>query len=141
MHDPGLVVVDEPTAGLDPEERIRFRHLVTEVAERTPVILSTHILEDVEATCPRLAVIADGGLLFDGSPTELLRRVDGRLWETPAAGPEPAPGVPLGQRVSRDGRAVRVLFSETPVPGGRPRAANLEDAYGYFLRRRERAAA
>ena len=74
IHSPRLLVVDEPTAGLDPEERIRFRSLITEVAESTTVLLSTHIVEDVEATCPRLGVIAGGTVLFDGSPTELLRR-------------------------------------------------------------------
>ncbi len=74
VHEPSLLVVDEPTAGLDPEERIRFRNLVTEVAEGTSVVLSTHIVEDVEATCPRLAVIAGGRLLFDGRPGELMAR-------------------------------------------------------------------
>lgn len=136
VHDPGLVVVDEPTAGLDPEERIRFRHLVTEVAEGTPVVLSTHILEDVEATCPRLVVIDHGLLLFDGSPTELLRRVDGRLWELPADRAVPSSGRLLGQRTGRDGEPIRVVVSQAPPPGGRRRAANLEDAYGYFLQSR-----
>jgi ABC-2 type transport system ATP-binding protein len=74
IHSPRLLVVDEPTAGLDPEERIRFRGLISEVAESTTVLLSTHIVEDVEATCPRLAIIGRGRLLFDGSPTEILRQ-------------------------------------------------------------------
>ena len=105
IHSPRLLVVDEPTAGLDPEERIRFRGLVSEVAENTAVLLSTHIVEDVEATCPRLAVIGRGRLLFDGSPTELLRRAAGRLWRVPAGVPLPAgaaggelPGRPPGGR-------------------------------------------
>jgi len=77
VHRPGLLVVDEPTAGLDPEERIRFRNLVAEVAEGTTVVLSTHIVEDVEATCPRLVVIAGGRLRFDGPPGELMRATPG----------------------------------------------------------------
>jgi len=77
LHSPRLVIVDEPTAGLDPEERIRFRSLITEVAEQTAVLLSTHIVEDVEATCPRLVVIGRGRLLFDGPPGDLLRSAAG----------------------------------------------------------------
>lgn len=77
VHAPALLVVDEPTAGLDPEERIRFRNLVTEVADATTVVLSTHIVEDVEATCPRLVVIAAGRVLFDGPPGELMARHPG----------------------------------------------------------------
>ena len=69
LHSPRLVVVDEPTAGLDPEERIRFRNLITDVAASTTVLLSTHIVEDVEATCPRLGVIAR-------RPAALRRRAD-----------------------------------------------------------------
>jgi ABC-2 type transport system ATP-binding protein len=78
MHTPKLVVVDEPTAGLDPDERIQFRNLIAEVAEETAVLLSTHIAEDIEATCDRIAIIDEGRLLFDGASTALLA----------AAGPE-----------------------------------------------------
>ena len=82
IHTPKLVVVDEPTAGLDPDERIQFRNLIAEVAEETAVLLSTHIAEDIEATCDRIAVIDEGRLLFDGSSSaflagsELQREVD-----------------------------------------------------------------
>ena len=72
VHGPRLLIVDEPTAGLDPEERIRFRHLVTDLAEEIPVLLSTHIVEDIEATCERLLVIDRGQLVFDGRPGKLL---------------------------------------------------------------------
>lgn len=81
IHRPSLVVVDEPTAGLDPEERIRFRNLIADAAEETAVLLSTHIVEDVEAICPRLAVIARGTLLFDGTPTRLFEETAGDLPE------------------------------------------------------------
>jgi ABC-type multidrug transport system ATPase subunit len=71
IHAPRLLVVDEPTAGLDPEERIRFRNIVTELGDRIPIVLSTHIVEDIEATCPRIVALAQGEKIFDGSPSQL----------------------------------------------------------------------
>jgi ABC-type multidrug transport system ATPase subunit len=134
IHSPRLLVVDEPTAGLDPEERIRFRSLLGEVAEGTAVLLSTHIVEDVEATCPRLGVIAAGRLLFDGPPSELLRRAAGRLWQVPAGTPLPAAAVEVTYRAAeREGEIERVVYSEEPVPGGSPRQVRLEEAYAAFL--------
>src|SRR6478672_12001914 len=133
IHSPRLIVVDEPTAGLDPEERIRFRTLITDVAASTTVLLSTHIVEDVEATCPRLGVIAGGRLLFDGAPTELLRRAAGRLWQLPAGAPLPAGAVEVTLRTDRQGGVERVVYSEAPVPGGTPRRPTLEESYAAFL--------
>ncbi len=137
LHAPRLLVVDEPTAGLDPEERIRFRSLITEVAESTTVLLSTHIVEDVEATCPRLGVIAGGRLLFDGPPTELLRRAAGRLWQVPAEEPMPTGAVEVTRRTDRQGGVERVVYSEAPilgaVSGAVPRRPTLEESYAAFL--------
>ncbi|MEK6375247.1 MAG: ATP-binding cassette domain-containing protein [Acidobacteriota bacterium] len=76
IHAPRMLVIDEPTAGLDPEERIRFRNLIAEVAEEVAVLLSTHISEDIEATCNRIAVLSDGVLAFDGGVDELLSRAE-----------------------------------------------------------------
>ncbi len=133
IHSPRLIVVDEPTAGLDPEERIRFRALITDVAASTTVLLSTHIVEDVEATCPRLGVIAGGRLLFDGPPTELLRRAAGRLWQLPAGAPLPAGAVEVTLRSDRQGGVERVIYSETEAPGAVPRRPTLEESYSAFL--------
>ncbi len=136
IHSPRLIVVDEPTAGLDPEERIRFRALITDVAASTTVLLSTHIVEDVEATCPRLGVIAGGRLLFDGPPTELLRRAAGRLWQLPAGAagaPLPAGAVEVTLRADRQGGVERVIHSETAVEGALPRRPTLEESYSAFL--------
>ena len=136
IHSPRLLIVDEPTAGLDPEERIRFRNLITGIAEQTAVLLSTHIVEDVEATCPRLVVIGRGSLLFDGPPSELLRAAAGRLWQvaaTPADTPLPAGAVEVTVRSDHRGAVERVVWSPEPIPGARPRQVNLEEAYGAWL--------
>ena len=133
IHRPRILVVDEPTAGLDPEERIRFRNLVSDVAEHTAVLLSTHIVEDVEATCPRLGIIADGELLFDGRPGELLDRVEGRLWRLPA-GMEIAEGsVEVAHLTDGEGLAETVMFAVQMPSGSVPRQATLEEAYSTFL--------
>ena len=78
IHAPRMLVIDEPTAGLDPEERIRFRNLIAEVAEEVAVLLSTHISEDIEATCNRIAVLTNGVLVFDGGVDELMSRAGRR---------------------------------------------------------------
>lgn len=135
IHSPRLLVVDEPTAGLDPEERIRFRGLISEVAESTTVLLSTHIVEDVEATCPRLAIIGRGRLLFDGSPTEILRQSADRLWRMPASSDLPTGALEVSYRADRQGDVERVVWSESPIPGAQPREVGLEEAYGAFLAR------
>lgn len=80
IGDPKLVIVDEPTAGLDPEERNRFLNLLAEIGERVVVILSTHIVEDVTDLCPRMAIIGQGQLLLTGEPLEAIRSLDGRVW-------------------------------------------------------------
>ena len=80
IHDPKVLIVDEPTAGLDPEERVRFRNLLSEIAEERIVILSTHITGDIEASCEEIAVLEEGKLLFRGTVEELLRSVRGKVF-------------------------------------------------------------
>ena len=80
IGNPELIIVDEPTAGLDPEERNRFLNLLAEIGENVVVILSTHIVEDVSDLCPRMAVIAGGRIQLEGSPLELIARTRGRIW-------------------------------------------------------------
>jgi ABC-2 type transport system ATP-binding protein len=80
IGNPRLIIVDEPTAGLDPEERNRFLNLLAEVSESVVVILSTHIVEDVLDLCPRMAVLADGRVRLEGAPQELIERLRGSIW-------------------------------------------------------------
>jgi ABC-type multidrug transport system ATPase subunit len=77
---PDLIIVDEPTAGLDPEERNRFLNLLAEIGENVVVILSTHIVEDVADLCPRMAVLADGRIQLEGAPVDLMGALNGRVW-------------------------------------------------------------
>jgi len=132
LNDPELLIVDEPTAGLDPEERVRFRNLLAELSGERIVILSTHIVSDVEATATDIALIAGGHLVAHAAPEDLLRRVDGKVWEwvVPSADLN---GVKEAYRVSStarrsDGVHVRVL-TEEPPRGAQPAAPTLEDAY------------
>ena len=80
IGNPELIIVDEPTAGLDPEERNRFLNLLAEIGENVVVILSTHIVEDVSDLCPRMAVLAAGRIQLEGAPLEFIRATSGRIW-------------------------------------------------------------
>jgi ABC-2 type transport system ATP-binding protein len=80
IGNPELIIVDEPTAGLDPEERNRFLNLLAEIGENVVVILSTHIVDDVSDLCPRMAVLAGGRIQLEGAPIELIRNTQGRIW-------------------------------------------------------------
>lgn len=82
LHDPAVVIADEPTVGLDPEERVRLRELLMKVAEEKTVLLSTHIVEDIEATCPNVAILDGGKLLYAGSVTQLIERTGADSIET-----------------------------------------------------------
>ena len=92
LADPRLLIVDEPTPGLDPEERIRFRTLLSQFAGRRTVLLSTHIVDDVAQTCRYVAVLAKGRLMFRGGGRGAGPRAERRVWSVSTAGPAPSEG-------------------------------------------------
>jgi ABC-2 type transport system ATP-binding protein len=136
LNDPKLLIVDEPTAGLDPEERVRFRNLLSELSGERIVVLSTHIVSDVEATATHIALISHGTLVAHASPEELLRKAEGKTWETVIPSAELTAAKQrylISSTVRRgDGVHVRVLAEAAP-PAARPAQPTLEDAYLYCL--------
>jgi ABC-type multidrug transport system ATPase subunit len=137
--DPRLIIVDEPTAGLDPEERLRFYRLLAELAEERIVLLSTHIVEDVAVLCPRFAVIRHGKLIATTTPTAARAELEGRIFEGVADADELA-ALRASRRITRahlvEGRnLVRVHQRDgQPPPGFQPAVPTLEDAYLLLMR-------
>jgi ABC-type multidrug transport system ATPase subunit len=132
VNDPKLLIVDEPTAGLDPEERIRFRNLLVNLAANRTVILSTHIVEDIGQTCRDLAVLARGQILFRGSPVELTEVASGQVWNaTSDRLEEPEPGLTVVSMLHlADGIQYRLVGPRpASFPSVEPVRPSLEDGY------------
>jgi ABC-2 type transport system ATP-binding protein len=137
LNDPQLLIVDEPTAGLDPEERVRFRNLLSDLAGDRIVILSTHIVSDAEAAATQIAVISMGRLLACAAPEALLGKVAGKVWQwtVPSAQLEAVRGQHLVSSTTRraDGVHVRAVADARPAEGAVLTAPTLEDAYLHLL--------
>ena len=137
--NPRIVVVDEPTAGLDPEERLRFYRLLAEMAEDRLVLLSTHIVEDISVLCPRVAVLTGGRIVADTTPRGARSRLEGTIFEGAVEKHEMealSDRVEITQAVLIEGRnRVRVHVPDGPPPDGfEPVTPSLEDAYLLFTR-------
>jgi ABC-type multidrug transport system ATPase subunit len=137
LHEPRLVIFDEPTAGLDPEERIRVRNLLSELGGDRIIILSTHIVADVASAAQKIAVMNRGALVFDGSPAGMIERVRGKTWQllTDDAGLAPLREKCAVTEVQREAGGVlaRLVAEEPPAPGVEPRDPTLEDAYVWIM--------
>lgn len=137
LNDPKLLIVDEPTVGLDPEERLRFRHLITDLAADRLVILSTHIVSDVEASATSLAILAKGRLRFHGEPEALVAAARGHTWDwtVPEANLADARArLAVSSSLRRpDGIRLRVVSEGSPGDGAIAVEPSLEDAYLWML--------
>ena len=137
LNDPQLLIVDEPTVGLDPEERVRFRNLLSDLSGERIVILSTHIVSDVEATATHIVLVNKGQLLREAAPEDLLKELDGKVWEWTVHSDD-LPALKQKHIVSgtirrSDGVDVRVVSTDQPTAESRRVNPNLEDAYLYFI--------
>ncbi|HLX29163.1 MAG TPA: ATP-binding cassette domain-containing protein, partial [Casimicrobiaceae bacterium] len=133
LGNPRLVIVDEPTAGLDPEERVRFHNLLAEIGENVIVILSTHIVSDVSDLCGRMAIIDKGRVLLTGGPPELTRTLDARVWQKAIARADLAAAKAtwpvISMRLVGGRTLVNVVADTSPGEGFSLVAPTLEDVY------------
>jgi ABC-type multidrug transport system ATPase subunit len=129
LNDPELLIVDEPTSGLDPEERIRFRTLLSQLAERRTVLLSTHIVDDVAQTCTELAVLGRGRLIYRGTVGDLTARANGSVWSLVARGPAPPVGTVVSALAHDGATRYRIVAATRPSSDAQPVDPTLEDGY------------
>jgi ABC-type multidrug transport system ATPase subunit len=137
LNDPQLLIVDEPTVGLDPAERVRFRNLLSDLAGERIIILSTHIVSDVEATATEIVLINKGRQVQQATPDKLLDQFDGRVWQW-VIPEEQLTGLKQTHIVSGsvrrgDGIQVRIVSRTAPAVAAQPVEPNLEDAYLYLV--------
>ena len=145
IGNPELIIVDEPTAGLDPEERNRFLNLLAEIGENVVIILSTHIVEDVADLCPRMAVLAGGKIQLEGAPHDLIEASRGTVWKKTISRAELAQHQAaykvISTRLFAGQTIVHVLSDTVPGAGFTPVEGGLEDVYFSTLDRSRRVAA
>lgn len=141
LGNPQLIIVDEPTAGLDPQERRRFLNLLSDVAQSCTVILSTHIVEDVAELCSHMAILNRGRLLCHGQPLRLIADLEGQVWQKTMGKQEllqwEGKSALLSTRLRSGKPQVRVLNPSQPGPGFEPAAPTLEDVYLATLNRQQ----
>lgn len=133
ISDPKLIIVDEPTAGLDPAERNRFLNLLSEIGENTVVILSTHIVDDVKELCTSMAIINQGEVLLTGNPTASIQHIEGKIWSKTIGKNELADYQSrynvISERLISGKPEIHVYSDTRPDPGFAQKPADLEDVY------------
>ena len=136
LNDPAVLVLDEPTAGLDPKERVRFRNLIASFAQNKVVLLSTHIVSDVESIADRILVMRAGAFVMEGTPSDLLEAARGKVEVSSREAESLSARLAVANaRYGEGGRSfVRYVSDEPAVPGSVPAAPTLEDLYLYVFR-------
>ena len=140
LANPRLIIVDEPTAGLDPAERNRFLNLLSSIGQDVTVILSTHIVDDVRELCARMAIIAAGEVLLEGSPTDALAQLDGQIWSKVVATDDELRALEaqmpvISTHLIGGQHEIRVFAANSPGAGFRSVPSGLEDVYFLNLSR------
>jgi ABC-type multidrug transport system ATPase subunit len=140
LGNPKLLIVDEPTVGLDPEERVRFRNMLSDMALRCTVILSTHVIEDISHSCNDLAIIEKGGVLYRGAPSDLIQQARGNVWTITTNGDYPEDGLSVVSTLQLQ-TSVQYRVIGTPAPHYQATALEpgLEDGYIYIMRQKQSA--
>ena len=137
IGEPKLLVIDEPTTGLDPEERIRFRNSLSELSPDVTIILSTHIVGDISSTCHHMAMLNKGEVVFKGSPEGMIELVRGHVWQVMLDDQEFSDlkaKYPVVSTIPADGKwEVQLIATSQPHPAARNANPNLEHAYVYFM--------
>jgi len=141
LGNPKLIIVDEPTAGLDPEERNRFHNLLSDIGEQVIVILSTHIVEDVKNLCSRMAILGKGELLAEGVPSELISNLNGKVWSKTISKEDldfyKSKFNVLSSHLSSGKLEIRILANKQPEYGFVHTKADLEDVYFSTLNKKQ----
>lgn len=133
INDPQLLIVDEPTAGLDPEERIRFRNLLSDLGGNRTVLLSTHIVEDIAQTCQNIAVMKSGQAIFQGTTAQLVQAAQGKVWLVNTPGPRPQGDFTIVSALNLSASVQYRVVGNHPLAGAMPAEPGLEDGYVWLM--------
>ncbi|KAG2966577.1 hypothetical protein PC120_g27076 [Phytophthora cactorum] len=137
LNDPQILILDEPTTGLDPKERIRFRNIIGELGRDRIVFLSTHIISDLEFSCKEMILMDEGQVLVRNTPTEIMKSLEGNVWTATLTEQQLVELTShfkvSGLSYQSDGIVARILAKEKPVPQAVPEPPRLEDVYMYYF--------